>query len=53
MGVVVDHLASRSALRGLTYASDEDQRCRADLIDVLENLKLGLQSGFSDFVGLF
>ena len=49
MGLVVDHLALCTALEGLTYGANEDQRCRADLVSMLENLcvdfQLGLQSG--------
>ena len=49
LGVLVDRFSSCSALGGLTYVADEDQRCRADLVSMLENLcvdlKLGLQLG--------
>ena len=57
LGVLVDRFASCSALGGLTYGADEDQRCRADLVSMLENLcvdlKLGLQPGVFRLGGVF
>ena len=49
MTLAVDHFAPCSSLRGLTYGADDDQRCRADLVSMLENqcmdFQLGLEPG--------
>ena len=44
MGVLVDRFASCSGLRRLSYGAAQDQRCRADLVSMLEDL-CGFEAG--------
>ena len=47
MEVLVDHFASCSGLEMLSYGSIENQRCHADLVSMLENLRVDLKLGLS------
>ena len=50
MGVLVDRFASCSGLEQLSCGAAQDQRCQADLVSMLQNLRIDLKLGLQPAV---